>query len=157
MSKGLIWHYFTDKSDLMKQAVLESVRSIRDQVVARVSVDQPIPDIIREYVHTVAHLRRAGPERFRALERISARLENPDGTPVFSALDYEELYRGQAELFRQGQVGGAFRDFDTRVMAVTYQGAIDAMFAYLDAHPDTNVDQYADALADLLLGAVSRR
>lgn len=157
VSKGLIWHYFSDKSDLMKQAVVEAVRSIRDEVVASVSPDQSIPDTIRAYIWAIARLRRARPEEFQALERISARLENPDGTPVFTALDYEELYQGQAELFRQGQVAGSFREFDTQVMAVTYQGAIDAMFAYLDAHPDADSDQYADALADLLLGAMIRR
>jgi hypothetical protein len=39
-------------------------------------------------------------------------------------------------------------------MAVTYQGAIDTMIAYLDAHPETDAD--ADALTDLLLGAIRR-
>ncbi len=32
----------------------------------------------------------------------------------------------------------------TRVMAVTYQGAIDTMLAYLDAHPDTDPTAYAE-------------
>jgi hypothetical protein len=42
-------------------------------------------------------------------------------------------------------------------MAVTYQGAIDMMLAYIDSHPGTDIDQYADALADLLLGGMSSR
>jgi AcrR family transcriptional regulator len=157
VSKGLIWHYFDDKTDLMRQAVVEAVRSIRDEVVARVDPDQPVPDIIRAYVRGVTGLRRARLEEFQALQRISSRLENVDGTPVFTALDYEELYSSQAELFRRGQAAGALRDFDARVMAVTYQGAIDAMFAYLDVHPDADVDEYADALSDLLVNAIIRR
>ncbi len=52
---------------------------------------------------------------------------------------------------------GTLREFDTRVMAVTYQGAIDTMLAYLDAHPDADPSAYADTLADLLLNAMRRR
>jgi hypothetical protein len=43
-----------------------------------------------------------------------------------------------------------------RIMAVTYQGAVDTMLAYLDSHPETDRDAYADALADLLLAAIRR-
>lgn len=39
-------------------------------------------------------------------------------------------------------------------MAVTFQGAIDMMFAYLDNRPDTDTEQYADALADIFLAAL---
>ena len=39
-------------------------------------------------------------------------------------------------------------------MAVTYQGAVDTMTAYLDAHPETDGHAYADALAELLLNAI---
>lgn len=41
-------------------------------------------------------------------------------------------------------------------MAVTYQGAMDAMFAYLDSHPDEDADKYADSLADILLAAMAQ-
>ena len=41
-------------------------------------------------------------------------------------------------------------------MAVTYQGAIDTMLAYLDAHPDADPSAYAGTLADLLLNAMRR-
>jgi hypothetical protein len=140
----------------MKQAVVEAVRGIRDEVVASVDAQAPVPERIRAYIRTVARLRMARGDEFRAMQRIAARLENADGSPVFSPLDYEELYRGQASVFRSAQEEGSFRDFDTRVMAVTYQGAIDAMFSYLDSHPDIDVDAYADSLADILLAAMTR-
>lgn len=154
VSKGLIWHYFEDKSDLLKQAVVEAVRGIRDEVVASVDPATPMPDRIRDYVRTVARLRMARAEEFRAMKRIAARLENADGSPVFSSLDYDELYEGQASIFRAAQEDGTFGPFDARVMAVTYQASIDAMFDYLDAHPDADVDAYADALADILIAAM---
>jgi len=157
VSKGLIWHYFEDKTDLMKQAVIQAARGIRDEVVASVDPQSPAPERIRNYILTVARLRMARQEEFRATDRIAARLENADGTPVFSARDYEELYAGQVTIFRNAQQDGSFGDFDPRVMAVTYQGAIDAMFAYLDSHPDVDVEAYAGSLADILLAAMTRQ
>jgi AcrR family transcriptional regulator len=157
VSKGLIWHYFADKNDLMKQAVVQTVRVIRDEVVASVDAAAPVPDAIRAYIHTVASIRRQRPEEFRALDRITSRLQDSTGAPAFSQQDYEELYLGQETLFRRGQAEGAFRDFDTRVMAVTYQAAVDAMLTYLDLHPEVDVEAYADALADILLGTMLRR
>ncbi|MGH3167065.1 MAG: TetR/AcrR family transcriptional regulator [Trebonia sp.] len=155
VSKGLIWHYFADKTDLMKQAVVETVRVIRDEVAASAEPSTPVPDAIRTYIRTVASVRRQRPDEFRAMDRITSRLQDPDGSPAFSQRDYEELYRGQEALFRRGQEDGAFRPFDTRVMAVTYQGAVDAMLSYLDTHPEVDADRYASALADLLLAAMA--
>lgn len=157
VSKGLIWHYFADKTDLMKQAVAQTVRVIRDEVAASAAPSTPVPDAIRTFIGTVASARKKRPDEFRAMDRIIRRLEEPDGSPAFSQQDYEELYQGQEELFRRGQADGAFRPFDTRVMAITYQAAIDAMLSYLDTHPETDTDSYASALADILLSAMTRQ
>jgi AcrR family transcriptional regulator len=155
VSKGLIWHYFAGKTDLMKQAVVETVRVIRDEIAASVDPSTPVPDAIRTYIRTAASARKERPDEFRAMERIISRLQEPDGSPAFSLHDYEEIYQGQEALFRRGQAEGAFRHFDTRVMAITYQSAVDAMLSYLDTHPETDVDQYANALADILLAAMT--
>lgn len=40
------------------------------------------------------------------------------------------------------------------MMAATYQGAIDTMLGYFHAHPETDVDTYAEALVDLIVAAV---
>lgn len=157
VSKGLIWHYFADKSDLMKQAVVETVRVIRDEVAASADHATPVPGAIRTFIRTVASIRMERPDEFRAMGRITRRLQEPDGSPAFSQHDYEETYQGQEALFRRGQEEGAFRRFDTRVMAITYQAAIDAMLSYLGTHPETDVDRYADALADILLAAMVRQ
>ena len=82
-------------------------------------------------------------------------LRGGDGPPAFSLADYEPIYQSQEKLFRRGPQLGCFRSFDTRVMAVTYQGAIDMMLSYADSHPDTDVEQYADALIDIMLAAIS--
>jgi hypothetical protein len=88
------------------------------------------------------------------MNQIIHSLRAPDGTPAFTLRDYEDIYQDQEELFRRGQAEGSLRRFDTRVMAVTYQGAIDMMLAYIDSHPDADTGRYADALTDILLASM---
>jgi AcrR family transcriptional regulator len=157
VSKGLIWHYFRDKDDLMRQAVTATVAAIRDAAVAELDLSAPVTEVIRAAIRRAAWLSRTRQDELAALNQITRALREPDGTPAFSLSDYEDLYQGQEALFRRGQAEGSLRPFDTRVMAVTYQGAIDMMLAYIDSHPGTDIDQYADALADILLAGIGNR
>ena len=63
----------------------------------------------------------------------------------------------QELLFRRGQAEGSLGDFDPRVMAVTYQGSIDVMIAYLEDHPEVDPGAYAAELAEILLSGMQAR
>lgn len=115
LPRGLIWHYFDDKVQLMR--------------------------------HVFA----------QAMDQISPKLVRADGALVFSQADYEDLHLGQEALFRQAQDEGSFRQFDTRVMAVTYQGAIDGMLGCLASRPSADADSHATELAEILLAAMEKR
>jgi AcrR family transcriptional regulator len=155
VSKGLLWHYFTDKDDLMKQAVIATVERLGRELAEQIDVTAPPPDIIRAGIRWIARWSIDHRNEFRAMDQITRVLRDTEGRPAFSLADYEPTYQQQEALFRRGQELGYFRPFDTRVMAVTYQGAIDMMLSYVDGHPDTDVEQYADALVDIILAAVS--
>jgi AcrR family transcriptional regulator len=155
VSKGLIWHYFADKGDLMKQAVRAAVQMIQGEMATELDFSAPVTDLIRASIRWLATAGKTHRNEFAAMNQITRSLRAPDGSPAFSLADYEDVYQAQEALFRRGQAEGSFRPFDTRVMAVTYQGAIDMMLAYIDSHPDTDADRYADALADILLGAMT--
>ncbi|MBO0803625.1 MAG: TetR family transcriptional regulator [Nocardiopsaceae bacterium] len=154
VSKGLIWHYFADKNDLMKQAVLAALAEIQRKIAAELDLSMPVPDLLRSAIRWVAAWSTANRAVLTATNQIARNLRLPDGTPAFSLADYEELYQLQEALFRRGQEEGWFREFDTRVMAVTYQGAVDAMLGYFESHPDVDTDRYATTLADILLAAM---
>jgi hypothetical protein len=81
-------------------------------------------------------------------------LRDTAGRPVFTLDHYESIYQSQEELFRRGQDEGSLRRFDPRVMAVTYQGAVDMMLAYLANRPDVDPEAYGAELADLVVAAV---
>lgn len=63
----------------------------------------------------------------------------------------------QAALSRRGQDEGTLRSIDTRILAVTYMGTIDAMLAYLDLHSDTDKTAYAATVANILLDGITTR
>ncbi|MEO9180472.1 MAG: TetR/AcrR family transcriptional regulator, partial [Acidimicrobiales bacterium] len=154
VSKGLIWHYFSDRDTLMEQVAVATAARLRDQVAADIDLTAPVPAVIDAAIHRAADLRRTHPAELRAVSQIAQNLRDIDGTQRLDHTYYEQTYQAQEQLFRRGQDEGSLREFDTRVMAVTYQGAIDAMIGYTESHPDIDIDSYADSLSNLLTEAV---
>ena len=156
VSKGLVSHYFSDKETLMEQTAIATVAYLRAEVGSAIDLTADVPDVLRAAVHYASQLRRTHSRELRAVDQIAHNLRQADGAPRLDLRAYEDSYQAQERLFQRGQQEGSLRDFDTRVMAVTYQGAVDTMIAYLDAHPETDAHAYADALAELLLNAIGR-
>lgn len=156
LSKGLLSYHFDDKDALMEHTVLATGTAIRDAVVAGVDLAAPVPDVVRAAVRRAAEYGASHRDELAALAEITMNLRGPDGRHRFTVLDLEPTYAEQERLFLRGQEEGSLRSFDVRVMAVTYQAAIDAMLSYTATHADADVMAYADALADLLVAAVAR-
>ena len=157
VAKGLLWHYFADGDDLMDQTARVTLAALRETVAADIDLSAEIPQVIRAAISRAAALRDSHHAELRAIREIVQNLRDPDGTPRFG-LDslYEETYTLQAALFQRGQDEGSLRTgIDTRYLAVTYQGAVDAMLAYLDSYPGTDADAYAATVADILLTGIT--
>lgn len=154
VSKGLVCHYFGGRDTLMEQTARATLVALRTAVVDDLDLAAPVPQIIRSAVHRVARLPKTHATQLAAVGQIVLNLRDPEGTPRLDMDAYEETYAGQEELFRRGQREGDLREFDTRVMAVTYQSAVDAMLTYLAKHPEDDPGRYADELTDLLLNAI---
>lgn len=154
VSKGLLWHYFTGKDELMESTATATLAETRDRIASELDLTEPVPNIIRAALRRAAALSTTHPAELLALDHIVHNLRGPDGALRLTLGYYEETYRGQESLFRRGQEEGSLREFDTRVMAVTYQGAIDMMLGYLRANPDIDPNGYADSLAEILLAGI---
>ncbi|GAB3744749.1 hypothetical protein GCM10028864_13280 [Microlunatus parietis] len=157
VAKGLVWRYFSGKDDLMEATAKATLVIMREAIVEVLDLDQPVPDIVRAALRLAAAQLRTRRNELIALNRILPNLPGPDGTERVITDFYEESYQGQEALFRRGQEEGSLGDFDPRVMAVTYQGSIDAMLAYLESHPEVDSQDYADRLAEILLGGMQAR
>lgn len=155
VSKGLIWHYFADGDDLMEQTARSTLVALRETVARDVDLSAEVPQVIRSAIRRAAGLRETHGPQLRALQEIVQNLCHPDGSRRLGLHEYEETYTLQAMLFQRGQDEGSLRRLDTRYVAVTYQGAVDTMLGYLDTHPGTDADEYAAAVADILLAGIA--
>ncbi|UNS97901.1 TetR family transcriptional regulator [Streptomyces tubbatahanensis] len=156
VSKGLVSHYFTDKDRLMETVARTTLATLRQTIADSLVLTDPVPEVIRAAIRRVAGLSVTHQAELTAMRQISTNLREADGTLRLGLTEYEETYQGQEALFRRGQEEGSLRDFDTRVMSITYQGAIDTMVTYLHEHPEADAHHYADALADLIVAAIKR-
>lgn len=158
VSKGLMWRYFSDRDDLMVQTAERTLVVIREAVAAAIDLSAPAPEVIRGAIRRAVGLLATHGAELKAMREIVANLRGSDGAPRFDLRDYEQTYRGQERIFRKGQAEGTLDpDADPRLMAISYQGTVDGMLAYLEVHPDADRDSYADGLADLLLNGFLRK
>ncbi len=155
LSKGLLWHYYTDGDELLEATARATLVSLRDAVAADLDWSAPVPQVVRAAIRLAAGLHRTHRAELRAIREIVDNLRHPDGTRRLGLDEYDETYRQQAALFQRGQAEGSLRPVDPLLLAVTYQGAVDAMLSYLDAHPDTDAERYAAVVADILLDGIA--
>ncbi|WP_415840788.1 TetR/AcrR family transcriptional regulator, partial [Nocardiopsis rhodophaea] len=113
------------------------------------SPESTAADMLRAHILSVAEFMRGHRSHLRALSEIFVNFRTMDGSPRYGIAASEEIYTGLEDLFRGGQAKGEFREFDTRVMAVSLQASIDSMFAYWVAYPDHNLEAHARELADI--------
>ncbi len=156
ISKGVISYHFAGRDELMETLVVDVYTDVATTVVARMQDLETAAEMVRVHVVAVAAYMREHRSALAALGQVFANLRAPDGGPRFGMHTSEELFEGLEQLYRQGIAAGEFRELDTRVMAVTHQSAIDAMFGYWVVHPELDVDAYAHSLADLLVHAATR-
>jgi TetR/AcrR family fatty acid metabolism transcriptional regulator len=156
ISKGVISYHFAGKDELMETLVVDVYSDVAAAVVARMEAAATATEKIRTHVVSVAAYMREHRSALAALGQVFNNLREPDGKPRYGMHTSEELFQVLEQLYLMGIAAGEFRELDTRVMAVTHNSAIDAMFGYWAVHPEIDVDAYAHSLADLLVHAAAR-
>ncbi|TMR93819.1 TetR/AcrR family transcriptional regulator [Nonomuraea basaltis] len=155
ISKGVISYHFAGKDELMEEVVNEVYTNITQYVLAKMEGLATAKQLLRTHILSVAEQMRGHRSRLLALGEIVHNLRTPEGKPRYGAHTNEELYQALEHIYRFGQGNGEFRDFDLRVMAITHQAAIDAMFAYWAVRPEHDLNAHARELADVFERAVT--
>ncbi|MGW8378125.1 TetR/AcrR family transcriptional regulator [Streptomyces sp. ODS28] len=157
VSKGVISYHFAGKGELIERLVEQVYERIGEHVGARLQqeAEPGTARWIRVYVTAVAAYMQDHRTELRALGEIFTNHRTSEGEPRYGAVTSEPLYQRLEEVFRAGQESGAFRPFDTRVMAVSLQASIDAMFGYWSAYPEHDLAAHARELADLYVHATA--
>lgn len=149
ISKGVISYHFAGKEELMVEVVERTFVAVADHVLARMEGLQSATELLRTHILAVAEHMRGHRAQLKALGEIFTNLRDAEGRPRYGIKASEEVYQAIERIYRLGQESGEFREFDPRVMAVSHQSAIDAMFAYWMAYPGHDLDAHARELAGI--------
>jgi TetR/AcrR family fatty acid metabolism transcriptional regulator len=153
ISRGLISYHFKNKDDLMLQVVMEvfagNMMYVNEQVAAQRSATQRLHTYIEA---NLTHMSQQ-PKRYLAMMEVVMNAKTNEGESIFKAIsqaDDDELgYTELEDIFRAGQAGGEFWDFDPRVMAIALRGAIDKVLGQLANHPRLELAHHIQQLCAL--------
>lgn len=155
VSKGLPWHYFSDLDQLFEATTRYALTCLTNAAGKLLDLDAPASTVIRSAIHATTELRITHEAERRAIKEVALNLRTTTGEPAVGRSYLADMHAAQEEIFRRGQSDGDFRDdLDPHLLAVTYQGMVDSMLDYLDAHPDADADRHAENVAEALLGGV---
>lgn len=148
ISGGLISYHFAGKDELLKQVMADITASLDQSLTERAAEATSYSDALRALMAGFVHFCAEHRTEMYALREIAdnSAEPGPDGS-------VDEL----ADLLREGQADGEFREFDAHLMAVTLNAALEAVPRELYARADTDVTTYADELAEAFVQAVRRK
>ncbi|HLT62520.1 MAG TPA: TetR/AcrR family transcriptional regulator [Microlunatus sp.] len=155
ISKGVISYHFRNKETLMTSVVEHAYQDIFETIVPNILAAESVIEAIRTHIREVARYALEHRSTMVALSEVIGNLRRPDGRLHYGAESNEVLYPGLEEMYRSGRAAGELREFDDRVMAITQQAAVDAMFAYWQTHPEHDLIRHAEELGDLIVRAVA--
>ena len=148
ISGGLISYHFAGKDELIQQVVADIRTSLDQSITERTDRTESYAEALRELMAGFVHYCAEHRTEMYALREIAANSPKPE---LDNSVD--EL----AEILREGQAAGEFREFDARLMAVSLNAALEAVPRELYAREDTDVTTYADELAEAFVQAVRRK
>jgi len=150
ISKGVISYHFAGKSELMQQVVNTVVERATAVMLPRIFAERSTAGMLRAYIESNIEFLDSHRNHIMAVMNISGGARGDDGKPMIDlTLTFEPAVNALQNLLRSGQEQGEFREFSTRVMAVTIRNAIDALPPQLAAYPELDLKIYANELATL--------
>jgi TetR/AcrR family fatty acid metabolism transcriptional regulator len=147
VSKGVISYHFAGKRELIQQVVVTVRKTAVAAMLPRVLAEQSAPRMLSVYIESNLEYLGAHRNQILALWSIATGASSDDGeSPVSLSPSFELAVAELENLLRYGQAQGEFREFSTRVMAVTLRNAIDTLAPQLFANPDLDLKAYAREL-----------
>jgi TetR/AcrR family fatty acid metabolism transcriptional regulator len=157
ISKGVISYHFAGKSELMQQIINTVMEKAGAVMLPRILAEHTATGMLRAYIESNLEFLDSHRNHIMAVMNISGGARADDGKPMIDlTLTFEPAVQALQNLLRSGQEQGEFRDFSTRVMAVTIRNAIDALAPQLAAYPELDLKTYANELATLFTVATRK-
>jgi AcrR family transcriptional regulator len=150
-STGLISYHFADKDELIQQVVLTIFEEIGRFMSQRLERQAGAADALRTYIQANAEFIGTHRTQMKAFLDIFM-----NGGFHYDDTTERTVVSPIEEILRRGQAEGEFRAFDTRVMAVVIQRAVDGLPFLLATYPDIDVNAYAQEVVTLFELATRR-
>jgi AcrR family transcriptional regulator len=150
VSKGVISYHFADKRELIQQVVKTVLEKAEAVMLPRIFAEHSAAGMLRAYIESNLEFLAAHRNHIAAVMNIAVGARHNDGKPVIDlGLTFNPSVAALEKMLRSGQERGEFREFSTRVMAVTIRNAIDSLVALLAADAELDIKLYANELATL--------
>jgi TetR/AcrR family transcriptional regulator, fatty acid metabolism regulator protein len=149
VSKGVISYHFAGKRELIEQVVNSAMEKAGAVMLPRIYAEHNAAGMLRAYIESNLEFIAAHRNHVLALMNIAVGAREDRKSGVDLALAFEPAVIALENMLRSGQEHGEFREFSTRVMAVTIRNAIDALAPLLAADPKLDLKLYARELATL--------
>ena len=149
ISKSVISYYFESKDALFEQVVETVYRAAAETVVQRITPASSTADALRAWIRSDVEFIGSHAREVRAIAEIAFGMRAADGKPRWDAASSEWIVESVESLLRAGQESGEFRQFPTRVMAVSLRAAIDRVSFEVMTNPGFDGEEYTNGLIEI--------
>lgn len=149
LTKGALLYHFGSRDALMQAVIVDSYTAAGESIAPVVEATGDHRERLAAYIRGNLAYLDTERVRVRALTQVLLHFRGDDGRLVFDESQVASVVEPLQSMLRAGQTAGAFRDFDTWVMARTVRAAIDVVTPRLGVEPDFDVPAHAEHLVDL--------
>ncbi|WP_166427543.1 TetR/AcrR family transcriptional regulator [Nonomuraea mesophila] len=152
-STRLISYHFDSKDELISKAIGTIYSDLAAFVTARVSAATTPGAALDAYIRSLVEYIAGHRAEMRAATEIFLNFRPEGGSTAQDAATDLSVLGHVERILVMGQVSGEFATFNTRVMAMAIQRALDGLPFLLEAEPDADLTEYADELAGMFARA----
>ncbi len=155
VSKSVISYHFTSKEELLEQVVTQIYSDIWGFIEPRILAEETAAGKVRAFISSELEYLRDHRAHLLAVGSVVTNHRNEDGDLHFAAESNDAVVSMLADILRQGQLDGEFREFDPTVMAISINQALDGALAQFARDPGVDLDAYAAELVALFAAATA--
>ncbi|NBE98185.1 TetR family transcriptional regulator [Nonomuraea sp. KC401] len=146
-STRLISYHFDSKDELISKAISTIYTDLAAFMTARVSAATTPRAALDTYIRSLVEHIAGHRAEMRAATEIFLNFKPEGGSAAQDAATDLTVLGHVEHLLVKGQESGEFGPFNTRVMAMAIQRALDGLPFLLEAVPDADLGEYGDELA----------
>lgn len=149
ISKGVISYHFAGKDELMEKLVVEFFVAGAMYMIPKIESESTARGKLRAYLESNIDYIAENRTGIAAVSDVLLNLRDADGNLKFLAADDEghrKMINSVADIFREGQTSGEFREFDPVIKAMQLRASIDMVARVFTDDPHADLEHYKSEL-----------